>query len=51
MKQKMEEGTTFQKIAEDNLFPEYYSQDRFERKKNTIEQWYTYFEELNELTL
>ena len=51
MKQKMGEGTTFQKIAEDDQFPEYYSQDRFERKKTTIERWYTYFKELNELTL
>jgi len=51
MKQKMNEGTTLQKIAEDNQFPEYYSQNRFERKRNTIERWYTYFEELNELTL
>lgn len=51
MKQKMGEGTTLQKIVEDDQFPDYYSQDRFERKKNTIERWYTYFKELNELTL
>ncbi len=44
MKQKKNQGFSLEKITEDPQFPEYYSKDRIERKKITIERWYNYFD-------
>jgi glyoxylase-like metal-dependent hydrolase (beta-lactamase superfamily II) len=45
MKKKLREKYPLQQIIEDPQFPEYYSQDRIERKKVTVEKWYNFFEE------
>ncbi|MFX0209719.1 MAG: MBL fold metallo-hydrolase, partial [Candidatus Hodarchaeota archaeon] len=43
MRDKLNEGLTFQEIVNDSNFPEYYSQDRAERKSVTIERWTEFF--------
>jgi glyoxylase-like metal-dependent hydrolase (beta-lactamase superfamily II) len=48
MKNKLKEGLTFQEISKDSNFPEYYSQDRVERKNVTIERWVEFFKEKTE---
>lgn len=45
IKNKLNEGLTSEEINEDPRFPEYYSQDRVERKKVTIERWVEFFRE------
>lgn len=39
IRKKLDESSNFQEIADDPNFPEYYSQDRAERKSVTIERW------------
>ncbi len=43
IREKLKERLTSEKIEKDPHFPEYYSQDRVERKKVTIEQWVEFF--------
>ncbi|MHA2244104.1 MAG: MBL fold metallo-hydrolase [Candidatus Hodarchaeales archaeon] len=43
IRKKLYEGSNFQEIADDPNFPEYYSQDRAERKRVTIERWVEFF--------
>ncbi|MFW9778165.1 MAG: MBL fold metallo-hydrolase [Candidatus Heimdallarchaeota archaeon] len=43
LRNKLDEGLTWEEIAQDPHFPEYYSQDRSERKKVTIERWAAFF--------
>ncbi|MFX1283986.1 MAG: MBL fold metallo-hydrolase [Promethearchaeota archaeon] len=45
IKNKLEEGLDLQEITEDPHFPEYYSLDRLERKKVSIERWMQFFQE------
>ncbi len=45
IRNKLNEGLTSEEINEDPRFPEYYSQDRVERKKVTIERWVEFFRE------
>ncbi len=45
IRSKLEEGLNAQEIHEDPNFPEYYSQDRVERKKFTIERWVEFLKE------
>lgn len=48
IRQKLNEGLKFQEIAGDPNFPEYYSHDRVERKRVTIERWVKFFKEHKE---
>ena len=45
LREKLDESSNFQEIANDPNFPEYYSQDRAERKSVTIERWVEFFKE------
>ncbi|UCG02966.1 MAG: MBL fold metallo-hydrolase [Candidatus Heimdallarchaeota archaeon] len=45
VREKIVEGVTLKEIEADPHFPEYYSQDRTERKKITIERWVRFFKE------
>lgn len=45
IRKKLAEGLTLENIEEDPHFPEYYSHDRVERKKVTIERWVEFFKE------
>lgn len=45
IRKKLEEGVTLEGIQKDPHFPEYYSQDRVERKKVTIERWVEFFKQ------
>ena len=46
MKEKINEGFLSQDIVKDPHFPEYYSKDKLERKKNTIKRWIDYFNKI-----
>ena len=48
MRKKLDKGLNFQEIVDDPNFPEYYSQDRAERKSVTIERWVEFFKEKKE---
>ena len=48
MRKKLNEGLNFEEIADDSDFPEYYSVNRVERKRATIERWVEYFKEKKE---
>ncbi|MFX0210189.1 MAG: MBL fold metallo-hydrolase, partial [Candidatus Hodarchaeota archaeon] len=45
LREKVREGIPFEKIKADPQLPDYYSQDRVERKKVTIEKWLDFFNE------
>jgi cyclase len=43
LRKMVREGISFEKIEVDPQLPDYYSQDRVERKKATIERWVDFF--------